>query len=470
VSYPLYRDLEERIRTTGVSLTVDHPEFALVNNLHIDVPHTLSEPFHISLKRGISVTIHPVFDDPTTDASNLFFLWSDGRSYQEGIHPVKLPNGDFQIPAMPPGDNSVMAVKLDGERASHFSAITEFHLAEDEEPRVEVELKRGVRIQVTLSSNVPRPINNGRVSAWTLAPARSNGNRVTWLTWARINPDGTFVIESWPADEPLQLIALCDGYIAASGSPPDSVEDPATDTFQRPQVFNDFESTPIEVTMEALVRCEVTVKDEDDKPLTGITVASWPNVCWWNDGSQIYCHPLVRGEKRLTTRSYQKSIDNAFPDAFQSRSDATGKATLFLPAGTERLAAESEDYELLALLGSRSIEIKLIDGRSTSVALNLQPKGTEKLGEWDKLAGVVFGCSTREGRRICALPGVRKKMDAFAVRFRVAKNLKDPQLLSEAYTVVAEAFEKAGDLNEAVKWQQKAAEQAEKAKAKADKK
>ena len=37
---------------------------------------------------------------------------------------------------------------------------------------------------------------------------------------------------------------------------------------------------------------------------------------------------------------------------------------------------------------------------------------------------------------------------------------RDPQLLSEAYTLVADAFAGVGDPEESAKWRQKAAEQA----------
>ena len=116
-----------------------------------------------------------------------------------------------------------------------------------------------------------------------------------------------------------------------------------------------------------------------------------------------------------------------------------------------------------AFLGRRDVGVKLVPGRTTEVTLRLQPSGIEKLGEWDNLAGVVFGCSTREGRRICALPSVQKKMNEFAERFREAKNQRDPQLLSEAYNLVADAFLGVGDLEEAAKWRKKAADQAAKA-------
>jgi hypothetical protein len=287
-------------------------------------------------------------------------------------------------------------------------------------------------------------------------------NRVSWFTWAPIQPDGTFVIDGWPAGEPVQLIALCDGYIAASGKAPDVVEnppDPEKDGFNRPQVFAaDQES--IEVAMTPLIPCVATAIDEDEKPVAGVTVVSWPNVGWWNDGSQIYCHRLVRGERLLRERDYQNAVDDAFPPPFQAQTGADGTATLELPAGSESLAIESEVYELPVFLGRRDMDIKLAHGQTTEVILRLQPQGTEKLGEWDKLAGVVFGCSTREGRRICALPGVQKQMDEFAKRFREAKNQRDPQLLSEAYAAVADAFLGVGDAAEAANWRKKAIAQA----------
>ena len=59
-------------------------------------------------------------------------------------------------------------------------------------------------------------------------------------------------------------------------------------------------------------------------------------------------------------------------------------------------------------------------------------------------------------------PAGLAKMDEFEKRFREAKNQNDPQLLSEAYSTVADAFTDAGDSEEAAKWRHKAEEQAAK--------
>ena len=465
VNYPYFRYVDERVRTIQVSINVNHPEFAYVDSLHIDVPHEGGKPHVVTLSAGVPVDVRPLVNGESVDLENVFALWSDGRSWSKDAAPIKTSQGVLHIPPMGPGENSLLLVKLDGDKATHFSAITDFVLKTGEDTSIEVSLLPGVRIEGEFSEDVPRPVRNGRVKVLTLDPDSKNYRRVGWSTWAPVQEDGTFVIEAWPADEPLQLIALCDGYIAKSGKPPEVVKDyRLPDSFERPQVFEPDSDERINVEMTPLVPCVVTAIDEDEKPVAGVSITSWPNVGWWNGGSQVYCHPLVRSEQLLRVRNYFSAVDEQAAFPFKAQTDGSGQATLELPAGSEYLAVESDVYELPVFLGERDVPVKLTAGETTEVTLRLQPRGTEQLGEWDKLAGVVFGCSTREGRRICALPGVRKQMDEFQERFREAKNQRDPQLLSEAYTVVADAFVGVGDLVEAEKWRKKAAEQAAKVK------
>jgi hypothetical protein len=463
ILYPRYRHADEQIATISVSLFVDHPEYAYLDKMHIDVPLENEGPHEIKLAAGVPVEIRPLADGKPADLDNLYAIWSDGRSWQKDVTPEKTADGTLRIPAMPPGKNSVLLVRLDGERATHFSKITDFELVIGEPKTIDIQLRPSLRIEGKVSDDVPRPIQNGRLKTWSLQPSREVFNRVTWFSWAPIRQDGTFTIDGWPAGEPLQVIALCDGYIAKSGKAPAVVAnppDPAKDGFTRPQVFEPAEGESIELAMTPLVQCIATALDGDEKPVAGIEVESWPNVQWWNNGSQIYCHPLVRGERLLRDRDYMSAEDKAFPQPFSAETGADGKATLELPAGHKRLAINSEVYELPVFLGRRDMRVTPVRGETTEATLRLQPRGTEKLGEWDKLAGVVFGCSTREGRRICALPEVQKKMNEFAARFREGKNQRDPELLSEAYTLVANAFVGVGDQAEAAKWRQKAAEQA----------
>jgi hypothetical protein len=158
------------------------------------------------------------------------------------------------------------------------------------------------------------------------------------------------------------------------------------------------------------------------------------------------------------------TIDEELPRPFAGVTDATGRATVVTLPGKQELYVSSDDYELPIFIGSRNYDIKTVAGQTIDVTLTVQKKGTEQLGDWDKLAGVVFGCSTREGQQICAKPGVREKMMAFRERLQSAENPRDPTLLAELYASVAEAFEDYGDEAEAANWREKSEEQAKLAK------
>ena len=394
VAYPYYRFREEQIRTTEVTLEVDHPEFAYVSDVYVEVPVTTQEPHEIRLPPGVPVEVRPVLNGEVANHDNLFTICSDGRSFNRGFIPRISADGTVGIAALRPGANSLLLVLLDGDRATHFSRITDFNLAVGEPKQLDVELRAGVCVRGTLKQNVPRPVRKGRVSARTLHPADAVIHRVEWETWVPIQPDGTFIIDSWPANEPIQLIALCEGFIAANGIAPEEVKNPpqpSADGYGRPQVFRPSKDGIIELAMHPLVRCNVTAVDEDDKPVAGVEVAACPNVRWWNNGSQIYCHWLVRGERLVRVRDSDDCLDNVFSKPFFASTEAHGRATLELPSGNESLEILSDVYELPVVLGRREVDVGLPAGKPTEVTLRLQPRGTEKLGEWDKLAGVVFG-------------------------------------------------------------------------------
>ena len=217
VLYPRYRDVQEQIRTTSVTLFIDHPDFAYVDSLHIDVPLDINGSHEVELSPGVPLAIRPLIDGAPADLDSVFGLWSDGRSWQPGADPKKSADNAFRIPAMPPGENSLLLVQLDGDRATHFSQLMDLELDVGDQKRIDVPLRPALRIEGILSDNVPRPVCDGRVKAETLPPAGADSNRVAWFTWVPVRPDGTFTIDGWPAGELLQLIALCEGYIATSG-------------------------------------------------------------------------------------------------------------------------------------------------------------------------------------------------------------------------------------------------------------
>ncbi len=461
IVYPRYSYADERVRVLSVTLSIDHPDFAYISHENIDVPRRETGPHVVKLARGATVEVMPVQEGRPANLNGLYLKWSDDRSWKPGVSPVVTATGGLQIPTMAAGPNEVMAVRLEGERATHFSSIVPLDLQAGKPVRATVELKPAARIVGRLSDNVPRPVKNGRLSARTV-PRRWDGKHVHWINWAPIAEDGTFVIEAWPASEDAQIIVLCDGFIAESGAAPSVAKaPPERDSFSRPQVFApESFAQPIELQMTALVHCEVEVVDRQGKPLAGVKVVSFPNVGWWNVGSQIYCTPLVRGERLLRERKFEAAVERDAPIPFEAVTDADGRATLQLPVGKEDLVVENEDYELPVNRGRREQEVVLVAGETANARLVLQPKGTEYLGDWDKLAGVLFGCSGEECRRLLEDTGFRKKMVKVGARFNNSADPHDPDMLRSAYSEIAAGFDELNDQQEAAIWRRKAAEQA----------
>ena len=139
VVYPQYRDVREHIRTIEVTLSVDHPEFAYVGNVYIEVPLEARAPYEIKLTRGVSLEIRPLIDHQPADLNDSFVLWSDGRSWNKGFDPRKPPTARFACLSWP-GKNSVLLVKLDGDRPTYFSKITDVDLEPDTDRKLEIEL------------------------------------------------------------------------------------------------------------------------------------------------------------------------------------------------------------------------------------------------------------------------------------------------------------------------------------------
>ncbi|MDM4019396.1 hypothetical protein [Roseiconus lacunae] len=464
VEYPYFTDVKERVRTIGVSIYVNHRDYAFPGPIHVDVPLQDDSIHEVILDSGVPVTLHPTIDGNPTDTDDLFAYWSEGRSWQ-ATDMLERKGSILQLPPLKPGRHSVLVAKMDGDRITHFSEIVDFEVSESNECVLDVPLTKVEPLQGVLSDNVPRPISNGRLDLRTLEPSGVASNRVTWSTWVPVDSDGTFRIDAWPTGEKIQMVALCDGYMAESGETPTEcgeLSDQEARRFLRPQVFSPGDPQPVKVEMTPLATCRVTAIDEENSPVAGVTIEAWPNVHWWNDGSQIYCGRLTSGERRMRYRSYESSIDYSFPKPFRATTDRLGSVTLELPAGRRTLGLlPDEEYELPITFGRRYFRAELEANETKEITIELQPKGTEQLGDWDKLAGVVFGCSTAEGRRIRALPNIREKMDYFELLLREARTHKDPERLAGAYAVVASAFADMEDYGEAAKWYNKASQQQE---------
>jgi hypothetical protein len=465
VPCPRYTYADELVATLEVTLSINHPDYAFLDYQFVNVPYDGHEAHLVKLERGVPVYIVPIENGKPASLESLRALWSDGRSWGYDAQSIKGADGELHIPPMPMGKGQLLLVRLDGDKATHFSQIIDLDLEAGQGLRQQVELQPAVRIVGKISDDVPRPVKNGRLKFEKLAKDQKREN-VSWFSWAPIAEDGSFSIDRWPDGEPLQIIALAEGWMAASGKPPEvAPKPPEPDSFNRPQVFMpDQWPDGIRLQMTRLVRCEVETVDGEGQALAGIEVGSWPNVGWWNDGSQIYCSPLVRRESTLDSGDYLAGASNEFGRPFNAISDAKGRADLELPQKPERLVATSNEYELPVDRGSRSKRVELAAGETAHVRLVMQPKGAERLGDWDKLAGVLFGCRGEQCRRLISDPNFRAQMDKVSEQLDAAAADGDRSVLPTAYRAIAAAFDELGDKLEAAKWRRKAEQEAAKLK------
>lgn len=461
--YPRYTNVQEGIPTTGLFFNVDHPDFARLEPDYIRLPTEDSTPFELRLDRGTLLELTPTMDNRPSGTDGIYALWSDGRAFDVKWPPQETPNMTLLLPRMKSEKQSVRLAKFDNDKLTHLSVAVNCDLTGQDNASLDVPLKPIKQFKGMLDSSVPRPVINGRVQAMTIPTPNTLSNRVPWRTWSKIQSDGSFTIEAWPQDEPIQVIAICDGYVAQSGNPPAELSrpfDPQRNQFQRPQVF-DKDADQIVLAMEPLVKCVIKTMDKEGHPISGLHASSYPNVSWWNLQTQVYCAPFSLWESRnlIKTRAMRDAPADV-PNPFEAITNQDGIATLFLPElPREYFVIDSDEYEIPINLGSRQVDLNLKIGETTNFELTMQPKGTEKLGDWESTIGVIFGCTVREGRQICALPEVSAKMDQYREKFRDPKNLKDPQLLAEVFNTIADAFSKADNSDESLKWRLRANEQ-----------
>ena len=396
--------------------------------------------------RAASITLIPQSNSADFHIDRIHVVSSDPSDYPGLL--IKRGSGKMQLETLYPRPFRAMLVRLVDVQAVEFSDPIDLTLQPGLNDAVTVAMHPAVSIRGRLGDEVPRPVVAGRVSAIALTRKDPLPN-FDWTQWAPVDENGGFVIAGIPRSEKMQVIAVCEHFIARNGTEPiakpaGADADPlgglramfevARDLTKtedrpctRPQVFGPDAEQPITIGMAPLVRCEISVVDPDGKPLPDIFVGGYANVLWWGDwGSQVYGRQLMRSTEWLTGTAIEEPWDSdsvrGFDVPFFDHSDENGAATVYLPPGKQTLFAEdkNEDYQLPVFLGSgsRNRQVTVRTGETLAVTLQLEPTGTETLGEYDKLAGVVFGCSTREGKQICTCPKFAKRWtnfrDAFA--------------------------------------------------------
>lgn len=383
IEFPRYAIVDELVPVQALSCNVSHPDYATTTFYQVPVQGpALNENYQMLLPRGALVTATAVVGDRTIAADQLHAQWS-----QQGSQTAKPDaEGRLVLPRVPAGTVLVRLCTKPQHGEALFSDVQELTVADGEQRDLRLAMKRAVQVRGKFDASVPRPVKNGRVVANNIYRADdSDFNDVQWRVCAVVDEEGNFVLDQVPGRD-LQVIAMCDGFLARSGEPPAyaSENERRASVHLRPQVFAIGEQpATIEVQMARATSCEAHVVDEQGAPVSGATVHFWPNVGWWGGGSQIYCEPFISARELLDHPERQVELLASRPSAFEAKTDEQGTATVrTLPAQACMFAVSHDELDMpVNEEGHRYASVELVAGEKNEVNVTLQPKGTDRLGD-----------------------------------------------------------------------------------------
>lgn len=272
------------------------------------------------------------------------------------------------------GTNTVRLAVLDPGGRAWFSEVVSIAAQVGETNSVALPVRPGVAIRGELDPSVPRPIKNGRV-VFQVTPSGHNpkDDPPGWHAWGSMLPDGTFNVSGMPPGD-VEIVAMCDGFVSTNAIPGAGMWHPQTHVIGA-------EDLVVTIGMERTARLEVTVNDDQGRPLPGAHVATWPNVQYGKWAASILmsdCYmtsdALLQGPKYFESRARWES-------PFTVVSDSNGVAVLAnLPTIADELAVEHPKFRLPVATPTsgagqknRSYSYSLKSGETNRVAVHLEP-------------------------------------------------------------------------------------------------
>jgi hypothetical protein len=388
VSIP--RFVSEKLEIGQVSWIVDHPDF-VTTVVHRDAA---DDPIEVDLLDGYRIAATAM--DPDTEAvkTDLHAVMSGGNWSGARQWPLA-KSGILVSRVLGRTRSSVRLIHMPTGKPATFSRLlTVKRPAESDRVFLKrVALEAGTRVEGILDPAVMRPIKNGKVVAHIVAGA--DGDQPdrqelwSWYDETTIKEDGSFVFESLPRGDVVQLIALCDGWV--SRNPTAEELHAVLPWLQRaigesrtvPQVFTlAADRIAPTIAMERAATCRVKVVGPDGKPLPQVQVAMWPNHIWLRGGSTI----LGTGHRTAVflrqSRSGERQTPRRDRNVFSATTNEQGIAVISNLPGKPSvgLGASQVNFELPAINGRRLTSVSMKPGQATSITIRLQPKGTQVLG------------------------------------------------------------------------------------------
>ncbi len=358
VRYPAKIDVGAEIYTTIlVTFLVKHTEF-VQKVVHFDLGPPQAD---VTLDAGCEVQISAA-DEQGNPISPFAILMSGPYATDQWASDGQ--NGR-RSRAVKDGKWQTILVSIPDDGPTLFSSVLPLPVRPKQAVKIRnARLSPGARVKGTLSSDVPRPVSNGRIIATALPkPAGSTYDEkdpsIAWHECTGIDENGNFELPSLPRGGEVQIIAICDGWLSKT-----TMEE-ARGTFTMGQLFP-LDSLDVRPTieMERTGTLEVTVKKPDGSPLEGAEVATWPNQLYYKGGSTILGQ---EHESRLSVLSQTnppappKPSPRLSPTSnFSQKTDRNGKAILKgVPVGrNESLALMHPQYTLRTNEENRSREIR----------------------------------------------------------------------------------------------------------------
>ena len=374
----------EKIETGQVTLSIEHPEFIPFSGDR----SVESEQAKVALERGFRIAATAVDEAGERIKTGLYGT----TSVSAGQWSLK-KNGMLVSPTMKKENCVLRIVQIEEGQPIKFSE--RINVKPGTGRRVMLkdhQLSLGVRVEGKLDKSVKRPIINGHVAANIVRLPASDKqawrNRWYWSDRTEISEDGSFVFESLPPDEVIQLIAVCDDWVPANPILgdllkhfPEGKGQLANNWGGLPHIFQLPEKAgqkiDVKLKMIPARSVKVTVNDPEGKPISGAKIYTYPNQYFFNRGSQLLGAAYSTSEQLSKPDAKPKK----FEPRFFGKTDDNGIAILHdLPPksrSSQMLDISSEGYELPIVGRDRKINFEFADEGVTEVVATMQLKGTQ---------------------------------------------------------------------------------------------
>jgi hypothetical protein len=381
ISYPPF--ITERVRSIEVSFGVEHPDFCPERPfLKVSSPITSKTPFlqwiefmcqdlrhggevqKVVLKSGAVLEVSGTLNGTPIPTSVLHaqVTCADGvvpeRSFRQS-------DGKIYSRQLPPGPFMVRAIGFTGDGAPRFSNLIETNAILGATNRFSLELKPGHRVRGKLTT-IPPSVTNGWINARVFNNGASGGQELlSWADFAKINSDGTFVIENLPSGR-LELIAICDGFL--SRNPREGAG------FVLPLTWDLKNDLDVTIPMQESGVADIRLMDPAGRPLPNIDVEFWPNIRWADYWSTIFASDFYS-----SLEVFQKGEHSAREKrSFHAKTDQNGRALIReLPPFTLPVAVGDAAFELPLEENAHQATITLPSGETNYTTLKLQKKGKQ---------------------------------------------------------------------------------------------